>query len=556
MVLPEILRGNDALQRVTAFARKYGPAHITLAMHASLPLGLTPEMLHLIRVNFASNAPWIAEADVLLSPLCREVGGELYEMLPETRELLLDELKTCREFGIARVKEVAEFVYEYSARALRMGDTPARGEMRDFYQAQQWVALAYTRPEEAAQSLALALKEGLQAENQAEAIRVARLAQGLAAPLLSQERILLYSAGVEKLAADEPQSARNFFEAIGPLDQAVSISGVELPSPDSILPAPPAPTIIDSPAPAIIDDRVKQHWEPASRSRFNETDWRFLLRTIQMGRCTPVIGPGALAGVLPLGSQIAQQWADMYGYPFEDSHNLARVARFLSVQQDPLFPKVKLAQLLREYPRPNYAERESMQGVLARLPLPVYLSTTYDDFMEDALSLMASKDPRFEFCRWNELLERNESFFDSEMPTRERPLVFHFFGHQKNPESLVLTEDDYLDFVFNVSRNHRLIPPRVEQALTDSLLFVGIDWSDFGMRALLKTFSHYTERSLGRGNFIQINLPYEIYGERAEFIQRYLERYFANMRIKVYWGTPAEFAAELHYRWENDTASL
>ncbi len=243
MVLPEILRGNDALQRVTAFARKYGPAHITLAMHASLPFGLTPEMLHLIRVNFVSNAPWIAEADVLLSPLCREVGGELYEMLPETRELLLDELKTYPEFGIARVKELAEFVYEYSARALRMGDTAAIAEMCDFYQAQQWVALAYTRPEEAAQSLALAFKEEFQTENRAEVIRVARLAQGLAAPLLSQERILLYSVGVEKLAVGEPQSAWDFFEAIGPFNQAVSIGGVELPSPASIWPVAAAPTM-------------------------------------------------------------------------------------------------------------------------------------------------------------------------------------------------------------------------------------------------------------------------------------------------------------------------
>ena len=122
MVLPDILRENHAFQRVMGFARRYGSAHVTLAMHAALPFGLTPDMLHLIRINFVRNAPWIAEADVLLSPLCREVGGEFYEMPPDTRELLLDELESDPEFGMPRVKEVAEFVHEYSVRALRAGN--------------------------------------------------------------------------------------------------------------------------------------------------------------------------------------------------------------------------------------------------------------------------------------------------------------------------------------------------------------------------------------------------------------------------------------------------
>ena len=76
--LPDTLRDDDALRRTLTFARRYGEGHTRLAMHAALPLGLTPDLLHLIRVNFAGHAPWIAEADLLLSPLCREVGGELY----------------------------------------------------------------------------------------------------------------------------------------------------------------------------------------------------------------------------------------------------------------------------------------------------------------------------------------------------------------------------------------------------------------------------------------------------------------------------------------------
>jgi hypothetical protein len=573
MVLPEILRGDDAWQRVSSYARRYGTAHITLAMHASLPLGLTPDLLHLIRINFVRGAPWIAEADLLLSSLCREVGNELYEMIPQARELLLDELKSVPEFGPSRVKEVAEFLYEYSVRASKSAVVSAMPEMRDFYRAQEWVALAYVRPEEAAQSLALALKKELQAENQSEVVRLARLTQGLTAPLLSEEKVLLYSAGLEKLAAGENRSAQALFETLGPLNRSITIGGVELPPPASLQLAPPAAPVVDKKVAAtvnhvidepratapIVEDKVKEERKPPPRSGFNEEHWEILLDRIREGRCTPVIGAGALAGILPLGSEIAAQWAEQYDYPFEDSDNLARVAQFVSVEYDPIMPKDKMVRLLRRFAPPDFTDPQSVQGVLANLPLSTYLSTTYDDFMLDALRLRDRK-PRRELCRWNRLLEREESVFDYNFaPDPANPAVFHLFGHQEKPESLVLTEDDYLDFTFNTARNERAIPPRIERALTHTLLFIGIDPMNLGMRALLRSLQPYMRRGVHLRSVIQ--LPTTVYAEQSQYeeqsqrVQSYLERYFEDIGIRVYWGTAADFSAELYARWNASYAS-
>ncbi|HEX4947862.1 MAG TPA: TIR-like protein FxsC, partial [Blastocatellia bacterium] len=91
----------DAYDRIVNFARHFDEPHITLAMHAAVPLGLTPELVHFLRLYFAPSAPQIAEADLLLSSLCREVGGGLYEMYPEVRELLLAELREDEAFGSA-----------------------------------------------------------------------------------------------------------------------------------------------------------------------------------------------------------------------------------------------------------------------------------------------------------------------------------------------------------------------------------------------------------------------------------------------------------------------
>ncbi len=70
-----------------------------------------------------------------------------------------------------------------------------------------------------------------------------------------------------------------------------------------------------------------------------EINWRLLLQRIKTGNCTPFLGAGTCFGALPLGKDIAQEWAVEYGYPLEDSSNLVRVAQFLAVQEDPMFPK-------------------------------------------------------------------------------------------------------------------------------------------------------------------------------------------------------------------------
>jgi hypothetical protein len=142
-----------AVERVVSFAQQFGEADLTLACHAAFPLVLTPDLLYRLWANFVPQAPWTAVADVLLSPLCREVGYELYEMDVAVRNLLLEELKEDERLGQQRLNELGDFLTDYVVQQLYSDDP----DIRDVAQAQQWTALAYTRPEEAARELALAL---------------------------------------------------------------------------------------------------------------------------------------------------------------------------------------------------------------------------------------------------------------------------------------------------------------------------------------------------------------------------------------------------------------
>ncbi len=189
-------------------------------------------------------------------------------------------------------------------------------------------------------------------------------------------------------------------------------------------------------------------------SNLEEGDWDVLLSRIKDGKCTPFLGAGVNAGVLPLGSDIARKWATQYKYPLEDSWDLARVAQFLAVRRrDSMFPKEEAAKALSGVAPPDFTKVDMPQSVLADLPLPVYLTTNYDDYMAMALR-SRHKNPQVEVCRWHDSLKPEASGFSSPpgyQPTVANPLVYHLHGHQERVESLVLTEDDYLDYLVKIS---------------------------------------------------------------------------------------------------------
>jgi len=81
-------------------------------------------------------------------------------------------------------------------------------------------------------------------------------------------------------------------------------------------------------------------------------------------------------------------------------------------------------------------------------------------------------------------------------PTQTTPVVYHLHGHLDVPELLVLTEDDYLDFLVDLwqsnadpqSANARpMLPMRIQEAVTNaSLLFIGYRLADWNFRVILR----------------------------------------------------------------------
>jgi hypothetical protein len=305
--------------------------------------------------------------------------------------------------------------------------------------------------------------------------------------------------------------------------------------------------------------------------------WPALSGNIRKGSCTPILGPGLLESLIGSPSEIARRWAETYQFPLapQDREDLPHVAQYLSVNQNPRFPREELAEYLRkELLRRNEGAAAGLQdlgladllpkiaaawrqshpadphAVLAKFDFPFYITTNPDSFLESAL-IAAGKEPRVEICRWNSDLEQLPSIYDKEpdyRPDKEHPLVYHLFGRIEEPSSLVLTEDDYFDFLIGVTGNKDLIPSALRRRLADSaLLFLGFRMDDWNFRVLFRSVMNQqgSRRRDGYSHVAAQIDPEEGRILEPERARRYLESYFQGAAISIFWGNVDDFVGEL-----------
>lgn len=288
-----------------------------------------------------------------------------------------------------------------------------------------------------------------------------------------------------------------------------------------------------------------------------ERDWNRLIYQLKNGDCTPFLGAGACAGTLPTGGELSRTLAEEYCYPFDDKHELPRVSQFVATTEgDAVHLKNLICEKLRGIGPPDFTNRLEPHGLLAEFPLPVYLTTNYDDFIQRSLQA-AGKKPNVAICPWNGNVAPSNDLFSSESgwdPKPETPLVYHLHGNLTDPSSLVLTEDDYVEFLSNLALNAagqgRMLPPSILAALTRRpILFIGYSLQDWTFRVLFHALMKAVP-AINLRRHVSVQLKPTIGDSRADVddVMRQLGRYYEDRRISIFWGTAEEFCRELRQR--------
>jgi hypothetical protein len=310
---------------------------------------------------------------------------------------------------------------------------------------------------------------------------------------------------------------------------------------------------------------------------------RSLLTQIRSGRCTPILGWGLTDSLIGPRRLMARAWAETFEFPLEAyrQDDLPQVANFVAVMTDVATLRESLGEFYRKQFRGKYPEMRSIDAsvplsdlvreawilhsaqqpdpydVFAELPCPIYVNAHPTSLLIDALR-GRGKDPVVELCRWRpEVYDWPESIFEKEpdyVPDAQRPLVFQVFGNTDVVDSLVLTEDDYFDFLSAVAANSALVPPVVRNALADSaLLLLGFRLDEWDVRVLLRSLvSQAGGNRLHRYTHVAAQINLADTAASPERARRFLERYFGKHRepsIDIFWGTVDEFTVALAEVW-------
>ncbi len=175
----------QAQRAIDRFAERYGQARLDFACHAALPLALTPDLLYALWFNFNEdvnglplNIPWIAVANLLLSPLCQEIGYELYAIEQPIRDVLAQKLIDNERFGLGRAQQIAQFLDQYVDRFFISDDLDAQ----ELGQAQRMAAYAFANPQQLVAYLDAVYQRPLSTP---QMIRFASLVESVSYPIVN-----------------------------------------------------------------------------------------------------------------------------------------------------------------------------------------------------------------------------------------------------------------------------------------------------------------------------------------------------------------------------------
>jgi hypothetical protein len=195
---------------------------------------------------------------------------------------------------------------------------------------------------------------------------------------------------------------------------------------------------------------------------------------------------------------------------------------------------------------------------LAAIGLKNYITTNYDSSMTEALAEVHgnSRKPQWACCEWNRWLRdkrnyqnvlKNDDFYE---PSEMFPLVYHLHGTADIPQSMVLIEDDYLEFISR-SLEAEFVDDVLHGAISScALLFVGYSLTDWNFRAIFRYITQgLADNNRRRGVTVQLD-PTEVQESRRDEARDYLTRRMDAIGLDVYWGTAEAFSRELRTRWD------
>jgi hypothetical protein len=226
-----------------------------------------------------------------------------------------------------------------------------------------------------------------------------------------------------------------------------------------------------------------------------EVVWNSLVSSLQSGRCVLVLGSDIVAD--PLEGErsttaeprsVRDAFCDYLAQQLEEERqSIGERVLFAIAQQYedlPAFASVSLKNIAAHFFRNSAFGPGPLYRKLARCPFSLILTTCHDALFAEALSAEHKSPSRYWYHYRGEPRDNRE--LESTL-SPETPAIYHLFGTFNEPNSLVLTENDLLDFINNFISCRPGLPNSLRVLLRhNTFLFVGFGIRHWYIRVLLK----------------------------------------------------------------------
>ena len=335
--------------------------------------------------------------------------------------------------------------------------------------------------------------------------------------------------------------------------------------------------------------------------------WKQLVNQISTGKCVPILGSGLVEPFVGATREIANRLAAANGYPLALSgrEDLPQVVQYLKTMADDYttrldvvremagtigrrWPELNLPAATSDQPAAELGERlvtawrayktsrpfEPHRYLAGLKQIKTYITTNPDNLLLEALA-EAGRTPRATLCRWD-----SDGDVSSQpagpagdasalVPTSDAPAVYQLFGNLGDPDTVMLSEDDYFQFLTAVTRRQaRKKDARRDDDLADDLLrgtlassalvFLGFRLTDWDFRALLRVLLDQNGGN-NRSRFTHIAVqvdPEDGTHDDAARARKYISGLFRELvatrqrgKIAVYWGGVEDFLKDLDRQW-------
>ena len=249
-----------------------------------------------------------------------------------------------------------------------------------------------------------------------------------------------------------------------------------------------------------------------SRIRLEEIDWEFITQAIRQGKCVLCLGTEAYRGTekalyhealakvaqrFPQDSELYKQEDLLY---FKEANiktraynNIATLYKETALTSQPLLEKLA----------------EIDFHLIINLSPDVFLKRVFEGYTEKGL------ETQFDFY------QAKKTVADIKKPTRQKPLLYNFFGSVEQNESLVFTHEDIFAFMVSILKTHELhdnLKSAIQEA--ECFLFVGAQLDHWYIKTLLQLLNFLNAKAVKYASPLKEDINEKFYYQttRLEFI--------------------------------------